>query len=324
MPHPGRKRSNRFVVSAIGLLLGLLMLAGCGGPAGQYRDLPNPEQAATPSKELTEVPFYPQERYHCGPAALATVLDHAGLETSPERLADSVYLPERHGTLQTELVVATRRHDHVPYRLEGTLDALLEEIAAGNPVLVLQNLGLGFWPRWHYAVAVGYDLEREEIILRSGRTERRTHSLRHFERTWELADHWAIVVTPPDRLPATATRKRWLEAIAALENRDRLEAARTGYATALDAWPASHTAWFGMGNVLYEQGDYAGAAEHYRTAAERQPDSAAVHHNLAWALYRSGATDQALEAARRSEALEPEHPVYGQAVERISERDRTR
>lgn len=305
------------LATAATALLGLLLLGGCAGPSGQYQELPQPEQAAVPHHELTEVPFHPQEAYHCGPAALATVLEHTGVDTNPDRLADSVYLPERYGTLQTELLVATRRHDHVPYLLAPSLEAILEEVAAGNPVLVLQNLGLGFWPRWHYAVVVGFDLAQNGIILRSGRTERQVRSVRYFERTWELADHWAIVAMPPNRLPATAQPRPWLESVAALEDRDRLEAARIGYQTATDRWPDQHSAWFGLGNIYYHRGAYAEAAEHYRRAIELQPDNAAAFHNLAWALAQQEHLEEALDAGHRGETLAPEHPVYGDVVDRL-------
>lgn len=45
----------------------------------------------------------------------------------------------------------------------------VEGLAAGHPVVVLQNLRLGRAARWHHAVAVGYDLRRHEVVLRSGR-----------------------------------------------------------------------------------------------------------------------------------------------------------
>ena len=117
--------------------------------------------------ELTRVPFFPQERYQCGPAALATVLAAADVPVTAEELVPRVYLPVRRGSLQTEMIAATRQYDRVPYVLDPTLDAIAGEIQAGRPVLVLQNLGLRSLPRWHYSVVVGVDARRRELILRS-------------------------------------------------------------------------------------------------------------------------------------------------------------
>ena len=62
----------------------------------------------------------------------------------------------------------------MPYLLPGSLDALLRELAAGQPVLVLLNPGFFLVLRWHYALAIGYDAVNEEMILHSGR-ERASH-----------------------------------------------------------------------------------------------------------------------------------------------------
>src|SRR3546814_16245640 len=86
------------------------------------------------------------------------------------------------------------------------LDALLAEIAAGNPVLVFQNLALDWWPQWHFAVAIGYDLDRRVLILHSGTTERLETPLDAFERTWARSGHWALLTLPPGRLDRKSTR----------------------------------------------------------------------------------------------------------------------
>src|SRR3569623_1363896 len=122
----------------------------------------------THAVELDAVPFFPQERYQCGPAALATVLAWSGAAVTADQLVPQVYLPARQGSLQPELLAAARRYQRLPYVLEPDLAALLREVGAGHPVLVLQNLGLSWAPRWHNAVVVGYDLARDEVVLRSG------------------------------------------------------------------------------------------------------------------------------------------------------------
>jgi hypothetical protein len=42
---------------------------------------------------------------------------------------------------------------------------LCEEVAAGHPVIVLQNIGLSWYLVWHYAVVVGYDLHEGTVIF---------------------------------------------------------------------------------------------------------------------------------------------------------------
>jgi len=60
----------------------------------------------------------------------------------------------------------------VSYQLAPRYEDVLRELSAGNPVIVLQDLGFG--GGWHYAVAVGYDYSYGDLILRSGITERET------------------------------------------------------------------------------------------------------------------------------------------------------
>ncbi|MFT7967436.1 peptidase C39, partial [Salmonella enterica subsp. enterica serovar Enteritidis] len=82
------------------------------------------------------------------------------------------------------MVAAARSAGLLVYPLRPRLEDVLTEIASGNPVLVLQNLAFDRWPQWHFAVVVGFDLERQEIILRSGTTERWVGGFREFERSW--------------------------------------------------------------------------------------------------------------------------------------------
>ena len=73
------------------------------------------------------------------------------------------------------------------YELAPRFEDLLREIAAGTPVIVLENYGIGPWPAWHYAVAVGYDLKTGEIIRRSGPRRRQAIPFPVFEYVWKSA-----------------------------------------------------------------------------------------------------------------------------------------
>lgn len=118
--------------------------------------------------ELIDTPFYSQQQFQCGPAALMTVLTASGVATTLDAVARQVYVPARQGSLQSEILAASRAADRVPYLLEPGLFSITGELAAGRPVLVLQNLGVSWAPRWHYAVVVGADAQRHQIFLRSG------------------------------------------------------------------------------------------------------------------------------------------------------------
>lgn len=286
----------------IAVWLGVAALPGCATwlPPPQTAALRKAPPEGLPARiELRQVPFFPQTPYHCGPAALATVLRHAGLEASPEALGEAVFLPAREGSLQTEMLVGARRAGAVAMRLPKSLNALLQEIAAGQPVVVLQNLGLAIAARWHYAVAVGYDLVRGEIVLRSGTIEREVLALGTFEHTWQRGDFWAFVALSPGRLPVSIDEREALQASIAFERVAAPAQAARAYEAMLARWPASLPAAIGLGNARFASGDAAAAAAVFDAAA-RQHDSAAAWNNLAQARLKLGQRAAALEAAQRA------------------------
>ena len=271
--------------------------AGCASIPPSVSELPETGS----SIELGNTPFYPQERYQCGPAALTTVLVQSGAEVSLETIVNKVYLPGRQGSLQVELLAATRTEGRLPYVIDGSLAAIWRELERGRPVLVLQNLGVAVMPRWHYAVVVGIDAERGDVVLRSGTDRRRVTSSDTFLRTWRRGDYWGMVVLPPGELPADPDRSRYFEAVAALEQAGRAEEAAIGWQAALGHWPNDSVALFGLGNSRLVLGDYRAAEDTYRRLLEMRPGMTVARNNLAMVLARRGALAEA--AAEISAAI---------------------
>jgi hypothetical protein len=294
------------------LALALTILGGCASAPQSARIAENPPEGLPLRVELVETPFFPQEAYQCGPAAVATVLAAQGLDVTPEVLVAEVHIPERQGSLQAELRAAVRARERVAYRLEPELNAILAEVAAGHPVVVFQNLGLAVAPRWHFAVVMGYDLEAGEIVLRSGTIERHVNSMRLFERTWTRADRWAFVAVPPEQLPATAQPFPWLRAVNELEQTGFLGAAKLGYETAIARWPDEPIGYLGLANTQFAGSDFGGAEQTLRALLQRQPGRHEGWNNLAHVLKARQCGSQARTAAACATALAPEAPVYRQ------------
>ena len=133
-------------------------------------------------------------------------LNAAGVAVSPDALTDEVYIPARKGSLQVEMLAGARRHGLLAYELAPELKDVLAEVAAGNPVIVLQNLGLwAFHPYWHYAVVMGYDLEKNRDPAAFGHQGApRRCPLGLFEFLWIDGGRWSMVALPAGRLPASA------------------------------------------------------------------------------------------------------------------------
>ena len=260
----------------------------------------------TEAIELNDTPFFPQEEYQCGPAALATVLNVAGVTVAPDDLVEQVYLPKQHGSLQVELLAATRRADRIPYRIEPTLLALRAELDAGRPVLVLQNLGLKLLPVWHYAVVIGIAPAGDYVILRSGTERRKQSRARDFLRSWEMAGNWGMVVLSPGEMPASTTARRLLTAVAQAEPTLSIASRKRAYRAALDRWPENITARFGYAHALHAAGELTAAESGYRAIVDQYPRHAAALNNLAEVLADRGCYAKATAIARRALAIATE------------------
>lgn len=254
------------------------------------------------SVELDTVPFYPQDAYQCGPATLAMALTWSGLPITPEALKDQIYTPSRKGSLQMAMVGATRRHGKIAYEISDP-ESIFPEIAAGHPVIILQNLGLSWLPVWHYAVVIGYDVPQQDVILRSGTTKRKVMPYYLFQKTWDRSNYWGLMVLEPTQMPVLAKENKYLAAVLGLEKSRHFQDAIAGYQTALTRWPQSLTARMGLGNSYYYLADLKGAENAFREATEFHPQSAPPYNNLAQVLLEQGRKQEALVAAQKAVAL---------------------
>jgi len=282
----------------------LLFSAGCTSLSPQTLALKEQRPAGLPPHvELEQVPFVPQEDNFCGPSALAMVLNAEGVNVSLDTLIQEVYLPGREGSLQVEMLAAVRRHGLVAYPLAPKFGDVLREVAAGTPVITLENYGFSWYPKWHYSVMIGYDLDQFEVVRRSGEKARRVVPMGIFEKVWQPGGYWAMVAMPPGRVPVTATETGYATAVVALEQAGQTRNASIAYRAMLERWPDSLSAQMGNGNTAYASHDLATAEAAFRRATVDHPDSAAAFNNLAQVLSDQGRFDAALDAAEHAVSL---------------------
>ena len=288
-----RHRLQAFVLGGC-VLIGV---PGCTGP--QTEQILASRGALPAFAEIERVPFFPQEQYYCGPASLAMALAWSGLAVMPDDLVAEVYTPGREGTFAPDIVAAARRNGRVAIETRE-LDDLLRELAAGRPAIVFQNLRLSVFPQWHFAVAIGYDLNARQLILRSGTRERLLMPLDAFENTWRRADYWALIVLPPDAAPVSADAGSWLAAAAGLERVNRPQEAQIAYDTLLSRYPGNRPAQMGRANALFALNRFESAEQGYKEVVAGDPMMAEAWNNLAYALHRQGKRDEAVRAAMRA------------------------
>lgn len=309
---PGPHFPRLFRHFAAATLLAAAFLSGCahqpvdtGPPALDVRSLPA-------SVHLTDVPFYPQETDQCGPAALAMLLTYEGAPESPLQLTSQVYTPALKGSLELDLVGAVRKAGRIPYHPPGELRALLQEVASGHPVILLQDVG-EWATQWHYAVLVGYNLDRQELVLRSGNHRHMLLSFHDLERTWRPGNHWALLAIRPEDIPVSAKENDYLSQVAETEQvRPRM--ARTAYLAALNRWPNSLLALMGLGNLAFSERDYRAAAFWFERATDAHPESGDAYNNLAESLMQLHQWEPARQAIEKALTLGGEHDTIYQST----------
>jgi len=267
-----------------------ILLSGCA-------TVPHGDHAAPLAHELSAVPFNPQKIHQCGPAALATVLEAAGQSVTPDELTPQVYVPGRKGSFGPEMIAAAREHGMVPVPVHE-LSMMKAAIDDGTPVLVFQNLAVSWLPVWHYAVVIGYDDARKLVLQRSGTNPRRIDSMKVFEHTWDLGHRWAYVMAPPDRIPAVATAKDWIQSVSAIEELGKVDEAEKAYRAATVRWPEQSMPWFALSNIQLGKGETLAAETSLQHAAEHDP-SVPVLNNLASLQIERGCRAEALATLSR-------------------------
>ncbi|ROM77010.1 hypothetical protein BK652_24385 [Pseudomonas brassicacearum] len=197
----------------------LATLAGCASDVSpRIRSLPE-------RVELNSVPFYRGEMYQGAPQSLAALLTFQGTVITPGLLEKPLHLPGGEADLQQNMQTLARQYGFVVYPLRAQLPALLEQVAAGYPVLVRYNAGTPFWPELRYGILAGYNRQKQTVLLRAGMNRRETMSFGAFESDYQNAGAWAVLVQRPTQLPANVDAQRWLKAAQELAGAGQEQAA---------------------------------------------------------------------------------------------------
>ena len=290
-----------------------ILLSGC---ANQRTMLVTDTFDYPASINLSDVPFYPQQPLHCGPAALATVLQYYQQDVTPEGLAPYLFTPGAQGTFALDMVASVRRECTLPLPAPQDLSALLALTAQGWPSIHLMNLGFGLLPKWHYAVLVGYDLDTGAVLMRSGSDKERWYSFYHFQRARALADFWSIVPAPITAMPRL---QDWTGVYRTLVDFEQVQAqnAAQAWQTAITVYPEYWQFHFALGNALFKQ-DPSGAAAAFLGGLVLSPQQAPVWNNLGFALESQGCYEKAREAVSCAIALDPKTTQWQQSLSELS------
>jgi ABC-type bacteriocin/lantibiotic exporter with double-glycine peptidase domain len=141
------------------------------------------------------VPFFPQEKFQCGPASLAGVLNYYGWKVSPAEIAAEIFSRQARGTLDMDMVFYARKKGLRAEKYRGSFEDLQAQIDSRHPLIVLIDQGLWVYQSHHFMVVVGYD--ERGVIVNSGEEERKFLFRDSFLKTWKKTKFWTLRITPP-------------------------------------------------------------------------------------------------------------------------------
>ncbi len=168
------------------LLLFLSWFVSCAGVSPPYN--------MQPSRTVENVPFHPQEKFQCGPASLAGVLNHWNINVSPEEIASEIYSKSARGTLNIDMVLYVEKIGLKARQYRGSFEDMKTKIDSGCPLIVLVDDGFLIYQKNHFMVVIGYG--GEGIFANSGREQGKFIPTKEFLRSWERTKFWTLFITP--------------------------------------------------------------------------------------------------------------------------------
>jgi ABC-type bacteriocin/lantibiotic exporter with double-glycine peptidase domain len=168
------------------LFLNLFLVFSCAGSL--------PLQTSKTARIIPDVPFYPQQKYQCGPASLAGVLNYWGVKDSPEEIARHIFSPTAGGTLDLDMVLYAQRKGLKAIPYGGSWEDVRKNIDSRVPLILLVDEGFWVYQKAHFLVVVGYD--EKGLIVNSGKEQHTPIPLDRFLKIWEKTKFWTLRVTP--------------------------------------------------------------------------------------------------------------------------------
>ncbi len=270
----------------------LFLVTGCATPPQTAELLQRPPQVKL-RHQIENVPFYAQKAYFCGPTTLAEIFNFYGRQESPDDIAPWLFVPDKQGSFQLEMVAAARAHEFLAYQDRSSLRQLIHLVDDNIPVIVFQNLSIDWFPAWHYAVVKGYDLELQKFYLHSGTIKNHETDFEVFERTWKRGNYWLLVILPPDKTSEHLNPFVFSRSAQDLISTDRAKAGVQALKSAILQWKDYWLPYFLLGNYYLNE-DNQEALAWYEKGLEFAKGNASYLNNYAFALNKNGQPDKAL------------------------------
>lgn len=180
-----RIRNTIYLPSAF-LIFTILVFCSCS----PIRGIP----ASNNVQYIEKVPFYPQETYQCGPAALAGVLNYWGVDVSPQEITEKIFSESARGTLNIDMVIYAQSKGMQARYYRGGIEDIKKKISEGFPMIALVDFGFMVYQVNHFMVVIGFD--ERGVIVNSGKDQGQLIPWKDFEKAWGKTHFWTLFITP--------------------------------------------------------------------------------------------------------------------------------
>jgi uncharacterized protein YvpB len=148
------------------------------------------------------VPFVRQQKYGCGAAAIAMVMQYWQQHGAPatagadyDRIQSTLYSRRAHGIYASAMEQYFRDNRYRVFAFSGQWSDFARELAKGRPLVAAVRPTAA--KELHYVVVVGLD-EPEHVVLVNDPQQRKLlkESKSTFARDWKATGNWTLLAVP--------------------------------------------------------------------------------------------------------------------------------
>lgn len=290
----------------------LIIISVCGCASVEFstikQSLVSPNY---PGHYIKDILFIKQDKFACGPAALATVLRYHQIDISQQEISKELYIPKIKGSLNFEMAFFAQRFGLFSESYSGDFPDLKSKISSDIPVIVLvRNLPLVF-EQYHYIVVSGFDDSKKVLIANTGVKENVLIPYKIFFACWRNANNWMLVICPPEKVNWALTHQEYNKLGNFYEKKQDFDKAITNYNEALRLKPNTPEYFFNLGNVYLKKGLFDEAKRYFENALAMDPNFSDCLNNLSCVyLEKDQELNKAQELVNKAITLNPQAKAY--------------
>ncbi len=149
-------------------------------------------KALRPLTVIADVPFFRQNQYDCGPAALACVYNFLGVKQDPQEISDRVFSRKHKGSLNLQMLIDARRQGLAATMYNGSFEQIKQAIDDRTPLILMLAEDED---SLHYVVVVGYEGDDlSAIIVHDGYEPFKQYKRETLERKWSATGYCTVEI----------------------------------------------------------------------------------------------------------------------------------